>query len=371
MDPDLIPLEQGAAPDAVRESCLRVPRLDPRIAELAERLTARESHPFAKARALERGLREGYRYSLELKGEPGNPDPLAAFLFESRAGHCEYFATAMAVMLRQLGIPARLVNGFRTGEYNPLADAWIVRQYDAHSWVEAYFSPYGWMEFDPTPVEPRRRRSVLARWANEVTDAMDMWWWEGVLAYDIWKQSWLASTVLSGLRDVKSGAEYTLSALIQGSLAGFHRVLAWPQDSPLPGAAFVLGISAMAAAVCMALSRPRWARRLLRRFRRAFYSTGGPAIVVDFYAEALDQLATCGLERRRSQTPLEFASGLAGYPFFTSFLELTRLYNRARFGGSYTRNDRAAAGASLASFRLEFRGESRECDRPVAASGRH
>jgi hypothetical protein len=371
MDPDRIPLEQGAAPDAVRESCLRLPRLDPRISELAKRLTARESHPFSKARALERGLREGYRYSLELKGEPGNPDPLAAFLFQSRAGHCEYFATAMAVMLRQLGIPARLVNGFRSGEYNSLADAWIVRQYDAHSWVEAYFSPYGWMEFDPTPVEPRRTRSVLARWVNEVTDAMDMWWWEGVLAYDIWKQSWLASAVLSGLKDAQWGIECGLSAMIRGSLAGFNRVLAWPQDSPVPGAAIVLGALVMAAAVCLALSRPRWARRLLRRFRRAFYSAGGTAIVVNFYAEALDQLAACGLERRRNQTPLEFARGLAGCPFFTSFLELTRLYNRARFGGSFTQEDGAAAGASLASFRLAFRGKSRECDRSVSASGRH
>ena len=99
-----------------------------------------------------------YRYSLELKGRPGSADPLAVFLFESRAGHCEYFATAMAVMLRQTGIPARLVNGFRTGEYNALGDAWVVRQYDAHSWVEAYFKPYGWIEFDPTPAQAQARK---------------------------------------------------------------------------------------------------------------------------------------------------------------------------------------------------------------------
>ena len=98
-------------------------------------------------------LRRNFRYTLKLTGTPGR-DPLAHFLFETRAGHCEYFASAMAVMLRAIGIPSREVNGFLPGEYNDLGGDYIVRASDAHSWVEAYFPGSGWITFDPTPPAP-------------------------------------------------------------------------------------------------------------------------------------------------------------------------------------------------------------------------
>ena len=84
------------------------------------------------------------------------PDPLADFLFNVRAGHCEYFSTAMVVMLRTQGIAARVVNGFLPGEYNEAAGAYTVRQSDAHSWVEVYFpETNSWVTFDPTPAAGR------------------------------------------------------------------------------------------------------------------------------------------------------------------------------------------------------------------------
>jgi len=370
MDPELIPREQGAVPAVVRESCLGLPALDPRIAELTGRVTGHEMHPFSKARALERHLRESYRYSLELVGKPGNPDPLAAFLFESRAGHCEYFATAMAVMLRQTGIPARLVNGFRAGEYNALGDAWVVRQYDAHSWVEAYFNPYGWIEFDPTPVEPRQERSALLRWVTGVTEAMDMWWWEGVVAYDIWKQSYLANSILSGFQDVQAEMRQGFSTLAGRSQAVLNRVLDWPPDSAVRGSAIILGTIGMAVALSVALRRSRWAQRLLWRFVRAFHAGNRPALMLSFYGEAIELLAACGVKRLRSQTPLEFARDLAGHPASDSFLALTRLYNRARFGASFKPEDGATAEAILASLRLALRGRVPTPDKPVPGSGR-
>ncbi len=97
-----------------------------------------------------------YGYSLEMKA--GGPDPLADFLFNVKAGHCEYFSTAMAVMLRTRGIAARVVNGFLPGEYNEAAGAYTVRQSDAHSWVEVYFpETRSWVTFDPTPSAGRSR----------------------------------------------------------------------------------------------------------------------------------------------------------------------------------------------------------------------
>src|SRR5207253_6866831 len=104
----------------------------------------------------------GYSYTLNLTGKPGR-DPLAHFLFEARAGHCEYFASAMAIMLRTLGIPSREVNGFLPGEYNDLAGDYIVRASDAHSWVEVYFPGDGWQVFDPTPSNLESGKGFLTR----------------------------------------------------------------------------------------------------------------------------------------------------------------------------------------------------------------
>jgi len=91
-----------------------------------------------------------YGYTLQLLSTPV-ADPLANFLFVRKQGHCEYFASSMAVMLRTLHIPARVVNGFRSDEFNDVTGNYVVRAKNAHSWVEAYFPGYGWTTFDPTP----------------------------------------------------------------------------------------------------------------------------------------------------------------------------------------------------------------------------
>ena len=369
VDPALIPRERGAIPGAIRQSCLKLPLLDPRIAELAGQVTGRQPDAFSKAQALERHLRRSYRYSLNLTGRPGSADPLAVFLFETRAGHCEYFATAMAIMLRQIGIPARLVNGFRAGEYNALGDAWVVRQYDAHSWIEAHFSPYGWIEFDPTPVEHRQIESALARWISSVTEAVDMWWWEGVVAYDIWKQSSLAGLALTALQKIRVEIGEGGAALLERGLAVYGRAREWGSEATISVHAIVSGLIGISAALCLSIARPRWARRLLRRCARTFHSRSKPALMESFYREALELLADCGLTRSRSQTPLEFAQHLAGHPASDPFLALTRLYNRARFGASFKPEDATAAEAVLVSLRLALRGKLARHDGPVGASG--
>ncbi len=138
---------RGAAleyPPAVLLNYLQLPRLDPRVAPLAEQITAGGSNNYDKAVALERYLRTHFGYTLQL-GRSAQRDPLAYFLFERKQGHCEYFASAMAVMLRTLRIPSRVVNGFRTGEFNDVTSQYLVRASNAHSWVEAYF-PGIWLD---------------------------------------------------------------------------------------------------------------------------------------------------------------------------------------------------------------------------------
>ncbi len=138
-----------------RQRFLQLPSgLDPRIAQLAARVMASGSTPLEAATALERHLRSEYEYSLESAFSSQNHTPLARFLFEERRGHCEYFASAMTVMLRTQGIPARLVTGFSANHYNPITGYYEVRALDGHAWTEAYLPQYGWVSFEPTPYYP-------------------------------------------------------------------------------------------------------------------------------------------------------------------------------------------------------------------------
>jgi len=136
-------------PPNVRATYLQLPSLDRRVTDLARQATAAASNPYDKAVALQSYLQTRFVYTLD-QGSSTSNDPLANFLFVRKTGHCEYFATAMTVMLRSLGIPARYINGFQTGEYNDVGGDFIVRASDAHSWVEAYFPGRGWITFDPT-----------------------------------------------------------------------------------------------------------------------------------------------------------------------------------------------------------------------------
>jgi hypothetical protein len=113
---------------------LRLPPLDPRVPQLAEKITSAATNDFDKAAAVENYLRTRFGYTLELP-QTAVKDPIANFLFERKQGHCEYFASSMAVLLRSLGIPARVVNGFRSDEFNDLTGNYVVRAKNAHSWV--------------------------------------------------------------------------------------------------------------------------------------------------------------------------------------------------------------------------------------------
>jgi hypothetical protein len=140
----------------------------PRVAELAARV-AGEGTPLERARRLEEHLTTAYAYSLDFVGRRRGGDPIETFLFDWREGHCEYFASSMVLMLRSLGIPARLATGFLGADYHPLEGYWVVRQANAHAWVEAYLPDRGWTTFDPTPsagrpaVEASGLRNVLVQ----------------------------------------------------------------------------------------------------------------------------------------------------------------------------------------------------------------
>jgi hypothetical protein len=121
------------------------------IQDLARQVTAGKTNPYDQATAVETYLRSGYTYALTPTEPPRDVDPLEYFLFTSREGYCEYFASAMGDMLRSLGIPTRLVNGYGPGTFDSRLGRYVIRESDAHTWVEAYFPGYGWIPFEPTP----------------------------------------------------------------------------------------------------------------------------------------------------------------------------------------------------------------------------
>ncbi len=145
-------------PDWVRERYLALPGGVPeRVLSLARALTANEPAPYDQARAIERYLR-AFPYTLDLPAPPPDRDVVDYFLFELRQGYCDYYATAMVVLARAAGLPARLVTGYASGTYDASQARYVVTEADAHSWVEIYFPGYGWIEFEPTGGRPAMER---------------------------------------------------------------------------------------------------------------------------------------------------------------------------------------------------------------------
>ena len=173
-------------------------RIDPRIGPLATTiiLHANASNRYDAAKAIELHLQREYGYSLDMKAT--GPDPVADFLFNVKAGHCEYFASAMVMLLRTHGIAARLVNGFTAGEYNDAASAYTVRQFNAHSWVEVYFpETRSWVTFDPTPPAGRTEpvRTGFAAQLQKYGEALELLWFQYVVGYDKQEQRSLATSL--------------------------------------------------------------------------------------------------------------------------------------------------------------------------------
>ncbi len=316
-------------PQKILNPYLQLPALDPRIADLAGQVTGKIDGKYAKTRALEQYLRSHYTYSLVLAGTPNSKDPLAMFLFDVRKGHCEYYASAMAVMLRQIGIPSRLVNGFRAGEYNHIGDNFTVRQYNAHSWVEAYFPPYGWIEFDPTPVDPQHPRTAFARLISDLTDAIDLWWWEGVVNYDSSKQFRVLIALQARIDRFQQSLQ-NLLALVTEKGRETVALLHSPSPTLAFGKKWAFWIPWFAVAVLLLIKPIR--RRIAGLLWHTLGRKNSRAIATRFYAQALYLLDAYGLKRRREQTPMEFALSLGNHPAAASLLALTQMYNAVRFG---------------------------------------
>ncbi len=175
-------------PKEITKYYLQLPEdIDSRIPELAATVTAQADNEYDTAVALRDHLQLNYGYTLTGAGTP--EDPVAEFLFVREEGHCEYFVTAMVLMLRSQGIPARPINGFLGATYNEFGDYYTVTEARAHSWVEVYLGDYGWITFDPTPAGERLPDSFGFFETMELwLDAIKLRWYKWVVEYDLEKQ---------------------------------------------------------------------------------------------------------------------------------------------------------------------------------------
>lgn len=181
-DAPQIAARRSPSPDS-EISGLDIRDLKPRIAELAAQVMGGRT-PEEQVDRLEQFLLTEYAYTTDLLGRDGE-NPLEEFLFTEKSGHCELFATSMVLMLRSQGIPARYVTGFLSAEYNPLEDYFIIRQQNAHAWVEAFTPERGWRVYDPTP--PEGRPGVADRglrlMLSQIVDFITFRWDRYVLTY--------------------------------------------------------------------------------------------------------------------------------------------------------------------------------------------
>ena len=316
-------------PEQIQATYLSLPALDPRVPRLAAEVTSSASNDFDKAAAIENHLRTRFGYTLQLPRSHVK-DPIANFLFERKQGHCEYFASAMAVMLRTLGIPSRVVNGFRSDEFNDLTANYVVRAKDAHSWVEAYFPGYGWQTFDPTPAGPSGSPQGWGRVALYV-DAMASFWRDWVVSYDSSHQYVLGQTAAGRSRALREGARrwarLHYASMLKWARRSQDRVEHSPQRWAFLGGAITLVLVLLG-------NLGRIARFLHEKWLQAHPERSPEQAAAMWYQRMARALARRGVKKPPAQTPHEFVMKIEDSRLREPVARFTQVYESARFGNS-------------------------------------
>lgn len=306
---------------------------DKRIFALAQSITANSADRYDKAVAIRDYLRSNFGYTLEMKA--GGDEPLADFLFNVREGHCEYFATAMAIMLRTQGVATRVVNGFHGGDYNSASGVTVVRELNAHSWVEVYFPQEDqWVTFDPTPAAGRNLSSGgfsgLSGQISKYLDALETIWIQYFVAFDSNGQA----AISRGVRATASEANSAASAFVNETA---EMIAEWWRDirgdSGQRARLWAIGYFLLAVLCSIAsFVLIRWILRFLKKrgglWRRRLLGLKIQHPEADaIYNELTELLSKEGYVRDACHTPLEFALSTP----FPEAIKVTELYNRIRF----------------------------------------
>jgi len=318
VDPSGKPTFRTQLSEHEREVYLHLPPIPERIRELAKMWVADASTPREAAKAIEHHLLTEYKYDLNTPAGKAD-DPLDDFLFESKRGHCEFYSTALAVMLRSLGVPTRTVNGFAGGSYNRFGKFYVVHQGDAHSWTEVYIDGEGWVTFDPTPpIGQESQASTRGIWATmrDLVEATSERWDRHVVNYDIDQQYSLLKSVSKDKRGQRSSAPVPKLFIVV----------------VLVGVGLLVGVYFYARR-----GRPR-ARAGDREGKK-----GRSEVVATALYENLElAMGAQGIHRPPGTPPLRHAEALenASHPLAAPIMAVTRDYLSARFGGTELSEER-------------------------------
>jgi len=300
-------------PAGALDNYLRVPAsLSTRLSALSNDITAGHAAPTAKVQAVVAWLRRTHSYTTNLKRNSSIEDPLEDFLFAEKDGHCEYFASAAAILLRMSGVPTRYVNGFLGGEWNDLRQAVTVRENRAHSWVEAYLGQEGWVRVDATPALARGSRMSAFR---QVVDTAELLWGRWVVEYSASQQLLLAQ---------KLGHKLGFSARGYG---GGQRMRGLSRRQALIAAGFFV-------AVIVFVSQRKRLGRWRRNSRSAEIGQRSQAPIERVYHATLKRLAAAGQPRLPTETPHEYLERLrtAKLEGAAVLAQLTDLYASSCYG---------------------------------------
>jgi hypothetical protein len=294
-----------------RARYLALPLIDSRIFTLARDWSG-EGTLLERSMRIQERLRRDFLYTLNSPPLRVR-DPLARFLFEEKKGYCEYFASAMAVMLRSLGVPSRVVTGFQSGYFNSVSGMTVLRASDAHAWVEGWFPDRGWVTFDPTPSTLASESGLMGR-LNMYLDAADSIWQQWVVAYDLGRQATLAAKleafIRSGRRTGKPSRDFDAMAMLRAN---------WLLVAAVLALALLLW---NAKAAYRKVSTWVWLRRV----------SGGTASPHDAARLYELMLKKVGRTRPPDVTPADFAVTVPE-TVRPQVVEFTERYNEARFGG--------------------------------------
>jgi protein-glutamine gamma-glutamyltransferase len=344
--PQLVADEQTASvltyPDSIRSHYLQVPMGSQQVADLAHRVIQEATTPFGQTLAIQQHLLENYHYSLEADTATLS-HPLEEFLFTRKTGYCEHYATAMVVMLRTVGIPARLVTGFLATEWNEFGGYFTVRQRDAHAWVEVYFPRSGWITMDPTPTVSAA--VATSRWdsLSRLGESFQLQWDRLFVRYSAKDQLAVVHGVREGgdaLREKVSRWVSSLSTPISQVLNGLMRMTRTFQPGML---GLITGVMVVGMALLLLNLRDRiglWATTHL--------PTSHPQLaIVQLYSRMLRTLERHGVSKPSAATPGEFARLVeqewkAAGPMV---VDVTALYHQGRFSRTPLTSDELSRAA--------------------------
>lgn len=315
---------------SVRDRYLQLPEASDQLAELAHRVTDRAATPYEKISAVFRHLSSNYHYSLDADTTTSSR-PIDDFLFTRKTGYCEHYATAMVLMLRSIGIPARLVTGFLATEWNDFGGYYTVRQRDAHAWVEVYYPHSGWITMDPTPAGALTAPSMWDTF-RRLGESFRLHWDRVFIRYSARDQLAVVQSIREGgdsARDVLSQwtkgfgvAASQLMRELEARARAANPIIFW----------LVAVLPALGLACLILVIRDQW------RYRR---SPDRPMArkqqqIVQLYKKMLEIAARRGINTRPSMTPTEFTQvvGREWTEAESTVAGLTALYCRGRFSSS-------------------------------------